>query len=145
MIFIFLRINVDALLANFSWRGRRFGVITRTQNLDTDLQISLQSRKRNRIHWVKTNTAGLDHYALRERGESVREHLGSSRGVIGVSQKQPLVNEAVLRFIVDHPEVKLERANQSVRNHLLCIEQLYFSQTVKHLVRTLTKVEKQNL
>ena len=92
------------------------------------------------IHWVKINTAGLDNYAL-----NMREHLWSSRGVIGVSQKQPLVYEAVLCLIIDQPEVKLERANQSVRYHLLCIEQLDFSQTVKHLVRALTKVEKQNL
>ena len=37
-----------------------------------------------------------------------RACLGSSRGVVGVSQQQPLVDKAVLRLIIHQTNVKLE-------------------------------------
>ena len=72
-------------------------------------------------------------------------YLGSARGVTGVGEEEPLVDKAVLHFVVDQAEVELEGANESVRDELLGVENLHFSETVKHLIRSLAKVEEQNL
>ena len=72
-------------------------------------------------------------------------HLCSTGRVTRISEQQPLVNEAVLYFVVDQPKVKLEGANESIRNYLLGIEHLHFCESVKHLVRTFSKIEEQHL
>ena len=52
---------------------------------------------------------------------------------------------AVVLFIVDQTEVKVEGANERIREYLLSIIHLDFCDIVKHLIRTLSKVKEENL
>lgn len=55
------------------------------------------------------------------------------------------MNEAVLGFIVDKTKVKLEGANERIRYDFLSVENFHFGESVKHLVGTLSEVEKEHL
>ena len=100
------RLNVDGLLCK--GRGRGFGVISGAYHIDTDLQVALYTRGREGGRERRDDKS----YSS---SENIRVHLGTTGGVIGVSQQQPLVNETLLGFIVHHAQVKLRNTGHTAQ------------------------------